>query len=169
MLAALAVVLLCFLAQLSEVLAVVEHMGEALLLFGRGLAPGPFHLRLRCVRAVLAKTATELVDREPGTGLTDRHRVEVGAIPILVGEDGLAGGRQHLGRLAPFRPGVETGDGEASLAGKTFEEPVCLDMPLRRRQIALGGLLRGGLVVVVREELVKHIACTVGQAAVNRL
>ena len=174
--AELAVALLGFVAQLAEFLGIVEDVGEALpfpsvrrpgsisrlavivqpmreplLVSGLRLAPGLCHLRLPCDRAVIVEPVAQLVDRQAGARLSGGDRVEICAVPLVVGEDGLAGVREQLGRLAPPGPGVETGDGNAALAGVKFERLVRLDMPFRRRQIALGNLARGDVVVMVVE------------------
>ena len=143
--------------------ALFEDVSEALLLLGRWLVPGLLRLRLPDARAVLAEPVAKLLDGELCADLAERHGVEVGAVPVLVGEDSLAGGGQHFGRFVPSGPGVKTGDRKAAFAGVTFEGLVRLDVPFRRCQVALGSLAGDGLVVVVRKKLVDHAACAVGQ------
>ena len=189
--AELAIPLLCLLAQLPKLLRIVEdvcesplfllvrlagpmpglagfveRMSKALLLPGRRLAQGPLHLRLSREGSILAEPVAKLLDRELRAGPADRHRVEIGAVPLIVGQDGFAGGCQHLGGLAPFGPCVEADNGKAPLAGLTLKDLVRLDMTFGRGQIALGGLLRGGLLVMVVEELVEHVARMPGQAGI---
>ena len=100
----------------------------------------------------------QLVDRQASARLSGGDRVEICAAPLVVGEDGLAGGRQQLDRFAPSEPGVEAGNGNAALAGMLFKHLVRLYVPFRRRQIALSNLARRDLVVMVLEEPVDHVA-----------
>ena len=65
-------------------------------------------------------------------------------------------------------PGVETGDGEAALAGVMLEGLIRFDVPLRRCQIAFGSLAGDGLVVVVREKFVENAARALGQVGTIR-
>ena len=151
------------LAPSSRSAGLVERMREALFLPGHRLAPQLSFRRLRRVGLVLTDPIAQLLDGEPRAGSTERHGVEVGAVPVLAGQDGLAGSGQHLCRLAPLRPCVETGNGYAPLFGLTLEGFVHLDEPLRRFQIALGGVSRHGLVLVVIEEPVEHVTSGLGQ------
>ncbi|MCY4559751.1 MAG: hypothetical protein OXF79_25990, partial [Chloroflexi bacterium] len=117
---------------------IVQPMRKSLLLPGFRLAPGRPRLRLCREGTVLVESVADLLDREPRAGLADHHRVEVGVVSVLVGQDGLAGGCQHLGSLAPFVPCVEAGNGDCSLACVALKHPVRLDMTFGRGQIALG-------------------------------
>ena len=99
----------------------VEAMSEAFFLLERALLLGLLRPGLRDARAVVAEPIAQLLHGELCPGPADGHGVEPGAVPVLVGEDGLAGGGQHLGRFAPSGPGVETGDGKAAFPGMAFE------------------------------------------------
>ena len=152
MFAEFAVLFFGLFAKWLELLVVVENVGEALLLPGRRLGPGLLR-RVPSPSADLAESAAELLEREPCTGLADRHRVEVGVVVLIVRENGLAGSRQSLGRLAPFGPSLETDNGNAELAGLTLKSLVRLHMTRARSQITLVCLARHGLVVMVLEKL----------------
>lgn len=142
----------------SRLAGFVERMREAFLLPGRRLVPGLLYLRRRRKCAVLAEAVAELPDGEPRAGSAERHGVEVGAVLLLIGQDGLAGGGEHLGHLAPIGPSVEAGNRKALLFSLTLEGPVYLYKSLRGLQIVLGSLLRCGLVLVVLEEPAEHVA-----------
>ena len=116
--------------QFTKFLGIVKDVGDAFLLLGRGIAVGLRFLRLGGLDAAVLNAAPQLIDGQASTWPSGGDGVEIGAVGVLVREDGSAGRFQTARFAAPLRPTGEIANVCAPAFGFTLEGLACLYVPL---------------------------------------